>query len=84
MRRLKWREVAAGKILWGGVNEKNRDALIFPQNLTILNNTPYAEASVGVENIFRIFRLDAMWRLTYRDKPGISKFGFRGSMQFVF
>ena len=31
----------------------------------------YVEAGVGVENIFRIFRVDCIWRLTHRQPlPG--------------
>jgi hypothetical protein len=84
MRKLKWREVASGKILWGGVNAENKKALVFPSYLTVLGNTPYAEAAIGVENIFRVLRFDAMWRLTYRNQPNVSKFGLRGTLQFIF
>ncbi len=27
---------------------------------------PYVEAGFGVENIFRLFRVDCIWRLTHR------------------
>ena len=84
MRKLKWREVASGKILWGGVNAENKKALVFPSYLTVLGKTPYAEVALGVENIFRVLRFDAMWRLTYRDQPNVSKFGLRGTLQFIF
>jgi hypothetical protein len=84
LRKLKWRETATGKILWGGVNQVNRGLLIFPEYISYLGNTPYAEAGVGLENIFKIIRIDALWRLTYLDKPNIAKFGIRGSLQFIF
>ena len=28
---------------------------------------PYYEAGVGIENIFKLFRVDAMWRFSYLD-----------------
>jgi len=43
---------------------------------------PYVEVGVGIENILRIFRIDAVWRLTYNDKPG--RVGIRTGMQLVF
>jgi hypothetical protein len=85
MRKLKWREVATAKMLFGGVSAKNRELLIFPPNLfTLSPYKPYAEAGVGVENIFKILRFDIIWRLTYRDNPNISNFGLRGTLQFIF
>ncbi len=101
MRKLKWREVVTGKYIVGSISSKNSDSntntehLIFPTTLTSLNRGPYYEASVGVENIFKIFRIDALWRLSYTDKSyvdyynskGGSKvpiFGIRWSMQVTF
>lgn len=81
LRKLKWREVATVKSVWGSVNEKNRDALIFPPTLSALNKGPYLEASLGIENIFKIFRIDVFWRLRYQyfnpaQNIGV-KFGFQ-------
>jgi hypothetical protein len=42
------------------------------------------EAGVGVENIFHVLRIDAIWRLTYKDKPGATNFGLRAGFQFSF
>ena len=83
MRRLKWREVITGKGLYGSINDKNKEILIFPDNLTGLNK-PYFETSIGVENILKIIRIDAMWRLSYLDKEDIPKFGIRAKLQIDF
>ena len=45
--------------------------------------TPYAEATMGVENIFKILRIEAVWRLTHID-PGTTPFGIRASINFNF
>ena len=29
---------------------------------------PYMEIGVGIENIFKVFRVDAIWRLTHRNR----------------
>jgi hypothetical protein len=83
-RKLKWREVVGGKALVGRVNDQNRQLLIFPNNLNALNKGPYFEATAGIENIFKIFRVDAVWRLSYLDKPKALPFSIKGSLQFTF
>ena len=72
MKRLKWREVATVKALWGTLSDKNNGSLadtkailLFPEGMSSVSK-PYIEAGVGVENIFRILRIDAIWRLTHR------------------
>jgi len=82
-RRLKWREIAEGKILFGDLTQRTSDDLLFPPTLNTLNH-PYAEAGFGVENIFKFFRVDAIWRLTYLDNPNIMKFGILAKMQIRF
>jgi len=38
---------------------------------------PYAEASIGVENILKFIRIDAIWRLSYLNHADITKFGVK-------
>ena len=92
-RKLKWREVVAAKGLVGRVSQRNKEAMIFPDNLRGLKE-PYMEASVGIENIFKLFRVDAMWRLSYLQDPSgaenaenyaeIPKFGIRAQLKIEF
>jgi len=83
LRKLKWREVVTIKSVWGTVNEDNRRTLLFPTSLSALNRGPYAEASVGVENIFKVFRIDAFWRLNYQLPRAIDNFGFKVGFQLA-
>ena len=77
IKRLKWREVLVCKGVWGSLSPKNDGSridsgapLLFPAGMGSVS-TPYVEAGVGVENIFRIFRVDCIWRLTHRQPlPG--------------
>lgn len=77
MKRLKWREVFIFKGLIGTLADKNNGSLIdtkaillFPAGMSSVSK-PYFEAGVGIENIFRLFRIDAIWRLTHREsRPG--------------
>jgi len=68
MRKLKWREVVTAKAIIGDITKANRNILLFPGTLSSLNKKPYYEVSAGIENIFKIFRVDALWRLSYIDK----------------
>jgi len=95
MRKLRWREVITGKALIGNVAKENKNVMIFPATLSTLNRGPYYEVSAGIENIFKFFRIDAIWRLSYIDKEyenayrakggnHIPKFGIMWSMQVTF
>lgn len=83
IRKLHWREVLNCHILFGDLSENNKNLMIFPEGLGSLNE-PYYEAGAGIENIFKIFRIDAMWRFSYLDHPNVSPFGIRASMRFSF
>jgi hypothetical protein len=83
MRKLKWREVVWTRGVIGDIDEKNKKHSEFPDNMYTLRK-PYFEAGTGVENILKIFRIDAAWRLSYLDHPDITKFGIRVSMRFDF
>jgi hypothetical protein len=94
-KKLKWREVASFKGIWGGVSDQNNPNLHpnlyqFPiagngQPITYaLGNTPYVEASVGIENIFKFVRVDLVRRFTYLDHPDVAKWGIRTLVQFDF
>jgi len=83
LRKLKWREVATVRTVWGSVNDQNRKTLLFPSTLKALDRGPYAEASVGVENIFKVFRADVFWRLNYHLPKSIDNFGFKFGFQVM-
>jgi len=89
IRRLKWRFVAHGNILFGNVQQKNKDLIPTKDGertisgfTSLDSKKPYAEVGYGVENIFRLLRVDFIHRLTYLDSPGAKKFGIKFSIQF--
>ncbi|MCX6257823.1 MAG: DUF5686 family protein [Bacteroidia bacterium] len=83
LRKLKLREVAYGRGLIGSLSDDHSKIVDFPTNLHGLTK-PYYEAGVGIENILKIIRVDAVWRLSYLDNPEIQKFGLRVSLQLQF
>ncbi|MBU1011705.1 MAG: DUF5686 and carboxypeptidase regulatory-like domain-containing protein [Bacteroidetes bacterium] len=83
MRKLKWREVAFIKGVTGNLSQNNKTYSTFPATTNTLEE-PYWEAGLGIENIFKVIRVDAIWRLSHLDHDNINKFGIFFSFQFVF
>jgi hypothetical protein len=88
LKKMKLREIVTFKALYGGLGEKNNpayndDLFKFPvgsDNMPLtftLEKKPYIEASIGLSNIFRIFRVDLIKRFTYLDHPNVSGLGIR-------
>lgn len=91
MHKLKWRETAFIKGVLGRLNYDSRNLLSFPWAMGTLNKGPYYEAGVGVENILKVLRVDALWRLSYLSYPdneeknkNISLFGVRATLYISF
>ena len=89
---IKWlrlREVLSINMIYGGLTDKNNPTLtpglfLLPDGTQPLGSTPYMECSVGLENIFKILRIDYYRRLTYLDHPDIKKGGIRIALRFTF
>jgi hypothetical protein len=83
MRKLQWREVVQGRAVWGSLTEENKAYTVFPENSGEVSK-PYFEAGVGIENIFRVGRIDAVWRLSHLQAEDVSPFGIFISLNFSF
>jgi hypothetical protein len=59
----------------GRFDDSNLNEMLLPARTYRLDNRPFAEAYIGVENIFKFIRVDAIWRLSYLDQPNARKFG---------
>ena len=87
IRKLNWREVVTFRGMFGNLSEKNRPDPLntgtlfkFPyenDSYHYLGSEPYMELGIGIENIFKVLRVDYVRRLTYRSLPGIDKWGIR-------
>jgi hypothetical protein len=93
LKKLKLREVISCKALYGGLNRTNNpdyqlDLFNFPTDsngipLTYsFNKDPYVEMSVGITNIFKVFRIDLIRRMTYLNNPNVSRLGIRAQFRF--
>lgn len=95
LKKLKIRELAGFKLLYGNVRPENRpenNSRVFmlptdrqgnPTTFT-LGRKPYMEASVGVENILNVLRVEYVRRLSYLDHPDIDRGGIRFSAKVDF
>lgn len=91
IKKLKLREAFSFRGVWGSLSDRNNPAnspelFRFPTlaKATPMGDTPYMEAGVGIDNLFKILRVDYVWRLTYRDVPGADRRGVRIALHFTF
>lgn len=95
IKKLKWRSVVTFKGLMGSVSDLN-DPNLHPTTLPGYPVDPdgnpvtsaldhYVETSIGIGNIFKIFRVDLVKRWTQLDQPGIaSGYNIRGRFKIEF
>lgn len=92
-RKLKWRQFWNVKTLWGSLSNENNayNYVLDTANSKIpafknLNAKNYIEIGTGVDNIFKLLRLDFVWRVSpnpiYAGKK--NQFGVFGSFQLQF
>ncbi|MFZ0282571.1 MAG: DUF5686 family protein [Bacteroidales bacterium] len=93
IKKLKFREIITFKALYGRLRDANNPDLheglfkfpvgdgLVPLTFTF-EGKPYIEASLGLSNILRIFRVDLVKRLTYLENPNVSDFGIRIQFRF--
>lgn len=95
IKHLKLREVCNIRVLYGGISDRNKPSLhdnliAFPTdeegNTTTytLADQPYVEASLGLANILKIFRVDVVRRFTYLNNPAVTKWGIRMRFKIYF
>ncbi|MCE3295695.1 MAG: hypothetical protein K0R65_1409 [Crocinitomicaceae bacterium] len=83
IKKLKWRLVTSGRIVYGSLDDRHSKEMIIPSFTKKFGAVPYAETAVGVENIFKFFRVDLVWRMTHLD-PGMNPLGVRARWSFTF
>lgn len=91
-RKLKWRVVGTGNILFGGVSNStlavqaqfDEEGNALPQFDVLDIERPFAEVGIGIENILKVFRVDYIRRLTYLDKPEVNSSAIKLSFDITF
>lgn len=88
IRKFNWRLFASADILYGSARQENINLIPLTDEagnpipaFRSLGRQPYIEVGYGIENIFRILRVDFLHRLTYRHENA-QLFGIKISTQF--
>ena len=105
IRQLKWRLIASANVLFGSQRQENLNLMkeaipiINPRSGDITRprytfssldaTKPYVEVGYGIDNIFKIFRIQAFHRLTYLDHQSPEgrlpkSFAVKASVHFSF
>jgi hypothetical protein len=66
IQKAKLREVISARGVIGDLNARNEQEMILPEGMSNVNK-PYVEYSIGIENIFKILRVDFIRRATHLD-----------------
>jgi hypothetical protein len=82
LKRLEIRETITTNIVFGNLHNTFQRNNLSDLTYALNYSTPYAEVGIGVENIFKLIRLNFIWRLTYLDKPKSVPFGITGGIYF--
>ncbi|MGD9557249.1 MAG: carboxypeptidase-like regulatory domain-containing protein, partial [Mangrovibacterium sp.] len=82
LKKTDFREVVSAKILTGSISHRHEDVIAFPDVVSPMKN-PYIELGAGVENIFKMFRVEAVWRLNSPSVTGAPSFGIRAKFEII-
>ncbi len=95
IKKMNLREVIGLDMIYGTLSQKNKN-FNSNNNFTVMNNVPYCEANVGIENILDVIKIDFVYRLTYTDNlyktdysiassgNKINNWGVKFGLQFAF
>ncbi len=88
IKKLKWRQFWTAKSIIGSLSQANKQ-YNFDKGFTFrsLEGEPYLELGTGIENIFRVFRVDFVWRVTPKSLPNETvkrDFGIFGGVKLAF
>lgn len=96
IKKLKLREIWGGKMFYGRLSDANnpyisRDVVRFDTDAdgnimthVFENKVPYWEGKVGIDNIFRLLRVEYIRRLNYTGLPNVDKDRYRVSLHLNF
>ena len=95
IKKLHWREYLGIRMLWGSLSDKNNPYLeqnrgnsrlmYFPEGCHVMDpHRPYAELVIGIHNVFKIWHIEYVRRLSYHDLPDSPKWGMRYVISLTF
>lgn len=89
LKKLQLREVVTFSGYYGNLTDKNNpektwELFRLPESANVMTNGIYMEGSVGIENLFKVFRVDYFRRFTHLDLPNAKKHGVKIGFRFAF
>jgi hypothetical protein len=84
LRKLNLREIVSFRTVWGEVSNANKALNASGLIYNAPDKEMYYEYSLGIGNIFKVFRLDFNFRGNYLDNPDARRFGVTGTFGFHF
>ena len=96
IKKLKWRFIVSANAVMGSQRYENIELMKdvnnplrskFLENYAFGSldpNKPFVEVGYGIDNIFKLFRVQAFHRLNYLDNPNVSPFRLMASVNFSF
>lgn len=95
VKKLKLREIFGARMFWGDLSTKNNpylssNVIYFDRDkegkimTNVMTNEPYWEGYVGLDNIFRVLRVQYYVRMTYNEIEEPIRDRFRASLHFSF
>ncbi|MEA1874121.1 MAG: DUF5686 family protein [Bacteroidota bacterium] len=89
MRRLQWREHIGFRASFGNLSSENRMLMFYPYFINDFytesgDPLPYMETNIGISNIFKVLRLDAVWRLSHLKNADIYPFAITAKLHIDF
>lgn len=82
VKKVKLREVFSARAVVGNL-DKNTAALLLPNGTSDVTK-PYIEYSVGLENIFKVVRIDYIWRGSHLSPNNYNNWSIKAKLYFSF
>jgi hypothetical protein len=83
LKKAQLREVISARAVAGNLSSNTRDELLLPSGLSDVSE-PYVECSAGLENIFKVVRIDYIWRLTHKSMFQEDNWSIKAKFYFTF
>lgn len=77
---LNLRELMSLKMYYGEMRNGHKNVLDIPDYIHTTSK-PYVEVGAGFSNLLRFITLQSFWRLTETERPGVTKWGLKGSIR---
>jgi hypothetical protein len=83
VRKAQLREVVSFRGVAGNLNQNTIDQMMLPEGMGNVSE-PYMECSAGLENIFKVVRIDYIWRISHKSPFAEDNWSIKAKFYFSF